>query len=152
MRKLRDGLGDSAGAPRFIETLPRHGYRFPASVTVPAAHPAPASEPAAARESVPAVITPPRARAVEQRTPYGPRPRKLPSGAGPGSTLLIVYAPDEVIQSNWVSCGDVVMSAPPSADKVFNNPPMSGHFGAVNERRYDASDTCLWRPLQARRT
>ena len=142
MRKLRDGLGDSAGAPRFIETLPRHGYRFPASVTVPAAHPAPASEPAAARESVPAVITP-------------LAPARLNNGrrtAGPGSTLLIVYAPDEVFQSNWLSCGDVVMSAPPSADKVFNNPPMSGHFGAVAERRSDASDTCLWRPLQARRT
>ena len=28
MKKLRDALGDSADAPRFIETLPRRGYRF----------------------------------------------------------------------------------------------------------------------------
>lgn len=28
IRKLRDALGDSAEAPRFIETLPRRGYRF----------------------------------------------------------------------------------------------------------------------------
>jgi DNA-binding winged helix-turn-helix (wHTH) protein len=28
IRKLRDALGDSADNPRFIETLPRRGYRF----------------------------------------------------------------------------------------------------------------------------
>lgn len=32
--KLRETLGDSAEAPRFIETLPRHGYRFVAPVAV----------------------------------------------------------------------------------------------------------------------
>ena len=30
--KLRDALGDSASSPRFIETLPRRGYRFLASL------------------------------------------------------------------------------------------------------------------------
>jgi TolB-like protein/DNA-binding winged helix-turn-helix (wHTH) protein/Tfp pilus assembly protein PilF len=30
--KLREALGDKAGSPRFIETLPRRGYRFIASV------------------------------------------------------------------------------------------------------------------------
>ena len=33
IRRLRDALGDSAEAPRFVETLPRRGYRFIASVT-----------------------------------------------------------------------------------------------------------------------
>jgi Tol biopolymer transport system component/DNA-binding winged helix-turn-helix (wHTH) protein len=28
VRRLRDALGDSADAPRFVETLPRRGYRF----------------------------------------------------------------------------------------------------------------------------
>ena len=28
INKLRDALGDSASSPRFIETLPRRGYRF----------------------------------------------------------------------------------------------------------------------------
>jgi TolB-like protein/DNA-binding winged helix-turn-helix (wHTH) protein len=28
IQKLRDALGDSAGSPRFIETIPRIGYRF----------------------------------------------------------------------------------------------------------------------------
>ena len=32
INKLRDALGDSAEKPRFIETLPRRGYRFIASV------------------------------------------------------------------------------------------------------------------------
>src|SRR5215475_3787675 len=34
---LRDALGDSAEQPRFIETLPRKGYRFIVRVTVDAA-------------------------------------------------------------------------------------------------------------------
>lgn len=33
VRSLRKALGDEAGRPRFIETVPRHGYRFIASVT-----------------------------------------------------------------------------------------------------------------------
>jgi TolB-like protein/DNA-binding winged helix-turn-helix (wHTH) protein/Tfp pilus assembly protein PilF len=32
IRRLRDALNDSADEPRYIETLPRHGYRFIASV------------------------------------------------------------------------------------------------------------------------
>ena len=28
MRKLRAALGDDAGEPRYIETIPRRGYRF----------------------------------------------------------------------------------------------------------------------------
>ena len=33
VRSLRKALGDEEGRPRFIETVPRHGYRFIASVT-----------------------------------------------------------------------------------------------------------------------
>jgi DNA-binding winged helix-turn-helix (wHTH) protein len=32
MNKLREALDDSADAPRFVETLPRRGYRFIAAV------------------------------------------------------------------------------------------------------------------------
>jgi DNA-binding winged helix-turn-helix (wHTH) protein len=37
IRALRKTLGDDAANPRFIETVPRHGYRFIAPVTSPSA-------------------------------------------------------------------------------------------------------------------
>ena len=37
VNKLREALGDSAEAPRYVETLPRRGYRFIARVESPAA-------------------------------------------------------------------------------------------------------------------
>src|SRR5687767_10329455 len=40
VNKLREALGDSAGSPRFIETLARRGYRFLAPVEVVAPAPA----------------------------------------------------------------------------------------------------------------
>jgi DNA-binding winged helix-turn-helix (wHTH) protein len=48
VRKLRDALGDSAERPRFIETLPKRGYRFigPVSAT-PEASAGPAPSPSA---------------------------------------------------------------------------------------------------------
>ena len=39
MKRLREALGDSAEAPRFIETLPRRGYRFTQTV-IPVGAPA----------------------------------------------------------------------------------------------------------------
>lgn len=36
LTKLRDALGDSASNPRFVQTLPKRGYRFIAPITVPA--------------------------------------------------------------------------------------------------------------------
>ena len=35
INRLREALGDSASSPRFVETLPRRGYRFIAPVTRP---------------------------------------------------------------------------------------------------------------------
>jgi TolB-like protein/DNA-binding winged helix-turn-helix (wHTH) protein/tetratricopeptide (TPR) repeat protein len=37
IKRLRAALGDSADAPRFVETLPRRGYRFIAPLSQPAA-------------------------------------------------------------------------------------------------------------------
>src|SRR5260370_17638988 len=37
IRQIREALGDTADAPRFIETLPRRGYRFLIPVEAPAA-------------------------------------------------------------------------------------------------------------------
>lgn len=47
VRKLRQALGDDADAPRYIETIPRRGYRFIGTVAPPAQPPAPPAEPEA---------------------------------------------------------------------------------------------------------
>src|SRR5215472_12835044 len=53
--KVREALGDDAGNPRFIETIPRRGYRFIAPVKVETPHasthpnPVPASAPSGSR-------------------------------------------------------------------------------------------------------
>jgi TolB-like protein/DNA-binding winged helix-turn-helix (wHTH) protein/tetratricopeptide (TPR) repeat protein len=73
VNKIREVLGDSAAEPRFIETLPRRGYRFMAPVT--------------------AVADPPGGSASSR--PEEPDPPKLPARrviwAG-GSLVLIVAA------------------------------------------------------------
>ncbi len=46
MNRLREALGDSADSPRFIETLPKRGYRFIAPIEV-VARTAPSAAPAA---------------------------------------------------------------------------------------------------------
>jgi Tol biopolymer transport system component/DNA-binding winged helix-turn-helix (wHTH) protein len=53
VKRLRDVLGDSAEAPRFIETIPRRGYRFVAPVSAVNGSPvvlAPSESPAAGPE------------------------------------------------------------------------------------------------------
>jgi len=47
IRQIREALGDNADAPRFIETLPRRGYRFLLPVETP-----PAAEPRAIRRLI----------------------------------------------------------------------------------------------------
>ena len=50
VRKLRDALGDTADRPRFVETIPKRGFRFIGAVT-PAASPPLAVPPVAAAAS-----------------------------------------------------------------------------------------------------
>lgn len=58
INKLRDALGDSASSPRFIETLPRRGYRFIGSVRDPQPPPGAALSLAPEESSVSASATP----------------------------------------------------------------------------------------------
>jgi TolB-like protein/DNA-binding winged helix-turn-helix (wHTH) protein/Flp pilus assembly protein TadD len=73
VKKLREALDDAADNPRFVETLPRRGYRFVASVSAAAADPAvlsrsvePAAEPTVQLSTGPvagaAATAPPRSR------------------------------------------------------------------------------------------
>ncbi len=41
LTKVRAALGDDAANPRFVETMPRRGYRFIAPVTVESGEPSP---------------------------------------------------------------------------------------------------------------
>ena len=65
VNKIREALGDSANNPRFIETLPRRGYRFLALANGPESEP-PAAAPQAA---VPEVLHKP----LEQSPPESAR-------------------------------------------------------------------------------
>jgi DNA-binding winged helix-turn-helix (wHTH) protein len=74
INKLRESLGDSASSPRFIETLPRRGYRFLAAVDRVDPQPSTASSTADASEAptdeFPAVsITDPKPSVVERVEP-----------------------------------------------------------------------------------
>jgi TolB-like protein/DNA-binding winged helix-turn-helix (wHTH) protein/Flp pilus assembly protein TadD len=69
--KLRTALGDSAENPRFIETIPRRGYRFIAAVTVDEVQ----SQPRPVPYISPSV--PPNDSGIEQakqQSPHPPRP------------------------------------------------------------------------------
>lgn len=56
MRKLREALGDSAEHPRFIETLPRRGYRLIAPIDAPPADGAPADSRVSRRRALIAIV------------------------------------------------------------------------------------------------
>lgn len=68
IRQVRQALGDDAASPRFVETLPRRGYRFiaPVTITAPATTTAPTTPPASATgrdaASMPAASPAPGAR------------------------------------------------------------------------------------------
>jgi TolB-like protein/DNA-binding winged helix-turn-helix (wHTH) protein/Tfp pilus assembly protein PilF len=89
VRKLRAALGDDAGEPRYIETIPRRGYRFIGAIEAPpnvaeVAPPAPEPEPAPppqvlpAAEPVPAMTPAPAPEPVSV-TPPAPAPLPGPS-------------------------------------------------------------------------
>jgi Tol biopolymer transport system component/DNA-binding winged helix-turn-helix (wHTH) protein len=73
VRRLRDALGESAATPRFVETLPRRGYRFIGTLEpAPAAdspQTQPASQPPATREPPSTPAAAPSAHVEHGRRP-----------------------------------------------------------------------------------
>lgn len=99
IRTLRRALGDDAAAPRFIETVPKHGYRFVAPVGMVGEAPAPAS--ASARAGGAAAPSSWRrlglagtagggAAGVVGGLFYGFAAAAQPAGAGAASALLVL--------------------------------------------------------------
>jgi Tol biopolymer transport system component/DNA-binding winged helix-turn-helix (wHTH) protein len=78
INKVREVLGDSAESPRFVETLPRRGYRFIGELEVPV-------QPVAGTDSEPTITAKP-ARSS------GSRPRWLKVAAGALSILAVALA------------------------------------------------------------
>jgi len=59
INRLREALGDSADSPRYVETVPRRGYRFIAQVEAPAAAVATTIAPVAESSLSPATVETP---------------------------------------------------------------------------------------------
>ena len=86
---LRRALGDDAARPRFIETVPRHGYRFVGEVAGAPARERPAAAAAAANERLRIVaggVGGAAAAGLLVGLVYG----TLAAGSGPGSALSLV--------------------------------------------------------------
>jgi DNA-binding winged helix-turn-helix (wHTH) protein len=97
INRIREALGDSAGNPRFIETLARRGYRFIAPVEQVDAlpePPKPETEPSADKETEP---PPPRLRPASpdeyiplRGSSFLAEPHELPKVAPPIAALLFL--------------------------------------------------------------
>src|SRR6202165_4005841 len=81
VKKLRDALGDSAEIPRYVETLPRRGYRFIGSLSNGAT---PKAEPAA---GVPGRVIEEKSSAASEEAET-----KVPAVSGPRSRWML-WAP-----------------------------------------------------------
>jgi Tol biopolymer transport system component/DNA-binding winged helix-turn-helix (wHTH) protein len=85
MVKLRDALGDDADSPRFVETLPRHGYRFIGEV-------GPLPAPQAHAPGIPQPVVPVSAA--------GARPPKAPRSVWPFAALALAIL---AVAALWVA-------------------------------------------------
>ena len=105
VKKIREALDDSVGNPRFVETLPRRGYRFIGSVIEPAAAQQPdfvpaasalpmAHQSAAVASDLPASIAPEEVFVPPAAVPPSAKPRqrrlRVFVGAFAGMVFLLV--------------------------------------------------------------
>lgn len=71
VKKIRDVLGDSAEKPRYIETIPRRGYRFVGTITSPSSAPEAESVAAPGSHLEPALVPPEATRWRRAARPTG---------------------------------------------------------------------------------
>jgi TolB-like protein/DNA-binding winged helix-turn-helix (wHTH) protein/tetratricopeptide (TPR) repeat protein len=98
IKKLRDTLGDAAESPRFIETLPKRGYRFIAPVEwIDPPAPAPASQ--AGRAPATGAVETAGAAGVAASQPGRPAARR-PSWIAVASILFVGAA--AIVATMWL--------------------------------------------------
>jgi TolB-like protein/DNA-binding winged helix-turn-helix (wHTH) protein/tetratricopeptide (TPR) repeat protein len=95
VRKIRDALVDSAEKPRYIETIPRRGYRFVGRLAVaPAVLPSPVEEPKGSELEKTNVAASGRAAAANQKNVFSRRRKVLLAGVAAlavVSVALVLY-------------------------------------------------------------
>lgn len=98
IRQIRAALDDAAGEPRYVETAPRHGYRFVAAV-----HPVPARRsrilPIAVGAAILAVVMVGTFAALGERDAAPPVPADVRNYYLRGKYLLEQDSPDQVASS-----------------------------------------------------
>ncbi len=92
VKRLRDALSDSAESPRFVETLPRRGYRFIAPL-----EPSPGALPATP-EAPPRPALPPRSR--------------LRSWGGAAAAVAVALVTGLIVTGTWPRLRGQLASAP----------------------------------------
>ena len=104
VRRLRDALGDSADRPKFVETLPRLGYRFigtiEADAAVVMAAPAVVEGPAA---TTPAISAPPAYEPPPEAIVVPPASRAWPRWLVAATMLLLTIALSTLASKHGVS-------------------------------------------------
>ena len=95
VNKIREALGDSADTPRFVETLPRRGYRFVFPV-----------EGAVRPTAGPVSIAAPLAASPQQETSSGPRRSERLLQIGWAVTAVLLVAAAGIILAMWLSRPD----------------------------------------------
>lgn len=125
VNKLRDALSDSADDPKYIETLPRRGYRFIGQIerafaegSLPAAIPSETAVQATAPESVQEVVTP-----LSVPIPVA-RSHRRPGALGVVSIvlgILVVVGAYTLISTPFVR-RNAASGAPPRTESIVNVP------------------------------
>lgn len=117
IRQVRTALGDSATSPRFLETVPRRGYRFLAPVRSVAPDLAPEDAPARAPADAPAGA--PAGTPTGAGTPRPPlqasRPSPWAAGATGALVVVLLLAAGWLLADRWQR-----PEAEPAADPVTN--------------------------------
>ena len=114
IRRLRGALGDSAEAPRFVETVPKLGYRFVAAVEA-----VPAAAVTVTDAAAPATAAEPATVAISTPTPAAPAapasPRSLARPAVLAAAVVAVVALAAVVAVNrWPQLDGGVAPPPPA--------------------------------------